>query len=78
MLSFGKNISSRNVIVSSGFILCNTCSLHITFSTVLRLETEGAAIPRSPILQATNTAEVKSQHGNTQTIDGANIPLTLR
>lgn len=35
-------------------------------------------MPRLAPLQATNRAEVKGQSCNTETIDGANIPLTLR
>ena len=40
--------------------------------------TEIASIPGSTTVQAANRAGVKGQRCNTETIDGANIPLTLR
>lgn len=55
------------------------------YSHIYRAEREkslykerGASIPRSTELHAANRAEVKGQSCNIETIDGANIPLTLR
>lgn len=48
-------------------------------TVILKLpQKQGGAILRSAMLQATNRGGVKGQSCNTQTIDGANIPLTLR
>lgn len=48
-------------------------------TVILKLpQKQGGAILRSATLQATNRGGVKGQSCNTQTIDGANIPLTLR
>lgn len=51
-------------------------SLHCDFK--MTVGTEIASIPRSTTEQAANRAGVKGQRCNTETIDGANIPLTLR
>lgn len=59
-------------------MLIRLLSLLSTVTLKMTVGTEIASIPRSTTEQAANRAGVKGQRCNTETIDGANIPLTLR